>query len=120
MAATTDQLLSRGEHLGIKHKETALQMKQTCGSDSLNSINQTDHFSMKNPAKEYVHLIEDHSGSDSDVRRKKNASSSVKSAKPLKVSGGPDSTEEISFLHLDTFDPTLPTEVMDFICWLNH
>ena len=130
MEATTKQLFSQGEHLGIKHKGTTLQMKHTCAPDSLHSINRsTEHFSWKNPGKEYENLTEDHSdenltedhsGSDSDGKSKKNASSFIKSAKPLKVSGGPDRTEDVSLLHLDGADPTLPTEVMAFICWLNN
>lgn len=121
MEATTKQLFSQGEHLGIKHKGTTLQMKQTCAPDSLHSINQsTEHVSWKNPGKEYENLTEDHSGSDSDGKWEKNAPSFIKSAKPLKVSGGPDRTEDVSLLHLDGADPTLPTEVMAFICWLNN
>ncbi|XXG47957.1 hypothetical protein AAC387_Pa02g2515 [Persea americana] len=113
MMAINEQSFSQGEHFGIKSKETALQMKQNCVLDDLKLTKQgTKHFAKKNVGKESENLVEDHSGSDSDGRQKMNASSFIKSAKPLKVAeGGPDGTEDTSRLLTDAAsDPMLPNE----------
>lgn len=123
MMAMNEPLLSQGEHFGIRSKETALQMKQNCASDDLKSTKQsTNQFGKKNLGKEFENLVEDHSGSDSDGRQKMNASSFIKSAKPLKVvEGGPAGTEDKSQLLNDAAaDPTLPNEVIYSIFWLSY
>lgn len=122
MMAINEQSFSQGEHFGIKSKETALQMKQNCVLDDLKLTKQgTKHFAKKNVGKESENLVEDHSGSDSDGRQKMNASSFIKSAKPLKVAeGGPDGTEDTSRLLTDAAsDPILPNEVITSIFWLS-
>lgn len=110
--AINDQIFSRGELLDTKSKEAALKMRQNCTSDSLKSIKRgNDQFPGKNPRKGSDNLIEDHSGSDSDGRRQKNASSSIKCSEAQKISGGgPDKQEENALLLDAAADPTLPTE----------